>query len=101
MPKRFLAAFLVCSWIILSGFDLIEDIRSPEHSILSLGSHVRNAAVLNDSGDLANNIVESTLQKLRPYNVPSNSGAATLVRAGLSDLRVSFRLYKLYQVFLI
>jgi hypothetical protein len=101
MSRRFLAAFVVCSWVILSGFDLIEDIRPPEHNILSMGSHEPNAAVLDDSGGLANNIVESALQRLRAYIVLCSSRAATLARAGLSDFPVSFRLYKLYQIFLI
>jgi hypothetical protein len=102
MPRKILAVLLVCSWVILSGFDLLEDLRSPQQLILSAASHERNSpAKIGRSGPLVNNIVESALERLRPYVVAFSSQATAFPFKGLLDFRPYLPLHKRYCVFLI
>jgi hypothetical protein len=102
MSRKFLAALLVCSWIILSGFDLIEDLRSPDQAIATAASHGRSSpSMAGGSGTLANNIIESALRMQRVYSALSGSGILACSSESLYEFRACFRLHKLYRVFLI
>jgi hypothetical protein len=102
MSRKFLATLLVCSWIILSGFDLIEDLRSPDRAIVATDSHERSSSSMaGESGTLVNNIIESAIRIQRAYTAFLNSSIVASAFDALPELRTCFRLHLLYQVFLI
>ena len=100
MYRKPLAILLVCSWVILSGFDLLEDLDES----LDPGAQSSRACRVphGASGtNVANNIVESA-DRVQPFytglfDLPSVHASA--------DLDLSFKkasqLHKLHRVFLI
>jgi hypothetical protein len=102
MSRKFLATLLVCSWIILSGFDLLEDLRSPDQIIVTTASHGRSLpSMAGESGTLANNIIESAIRIQRVYTAFSSSSILVPAFDAILQFRTGFRLHKLYRVFLI
>jgi hypothetical protein len=102
MSRKFLATLLVCSWIILSGFDLVEDLRSPDQAIVTTASHGRSLpSMADESGTLANNIIESAIRIQRTYTAFFSSSILAFAFDAILEFRTSFRLHKLYRVFLI
>lgn len=102
MLQRSLAALLIGSWVILSGFDLLEDLDSPSR----FSVHPANACnsllpYLGSGVNIVNNIVESADHAQRSYaglfGFPSIHLSADIA---LFFKRTS-RLHKLHRVFLI
>jgi hypothetical protein len=63
MLRRFVALLLVFSWIILSGYDVVEDLDLPDQ--IEVQSSSDNPIAVGSNGVLARNIVESADHK--PY----------------------------------
>jgi hypothetical protein len=102
MPRKTLATLLVCGWIILSGFDLLEDLHSADQTSVTKPSPERTSpSVAGGFGTLANNIVETALRPKRLYTVLFSSSYVAPALDAICEVRTSFRLHKLYQVFLI
>ena len=102
MSRKILATLLVCGWIILSGFDLLEDLHSSDQTIVRKGSQERTSpSMAGGLGTIANNIVESALRPKRLYTVLFSSSNVALALDATFEVRTSFRLHKLYRVFLI
>lgn len=102
MPRKTLATLLVCGWIILSGFDLLEDLHSSDQTSVKKGSQERTSpSMAGGLGTLANNIVETALRPKRLYTVLFSSSNVALALDATFEVRTSFRLHKLYRVFLI
>jgi hypothetical protein len=100
MYRKSLAVLLVCFWVILSGFDLLEDLDES----LNPGSQSSRASRVPHGTpgiNIANNIVESA-DRIQPFyadllELPSAHSSADL---SLSFKKTS-RLHKLNRVFLI
>ena len=100
MYRKSLAVLLIFSWIVLAGFDLLEDLDVPLQTRVHspFDGSVPNVA---SGADIVNNIVESA-DHIQPFyaglfgfpSVHSADGAA------LSFKKAS-RLHKLHRVFLI
>ena len=57
MLRRFVALLLVFSWIILSGYDVVEDLDLPDQ--IEVQSSSDDPIAVGSNGVLARNIVES------------------------------------------
>jgi hypothetical protein len=103
MLRKALAALLILSWVVLSGFDLLEDfgfktgpsISSEGTPDKSLPPHFRHRV------SLANNIVESA--HIEQLFYPSLFGQTSFRASNhpISSFHRVFELYKLHRVFLI
>ncbi|HEX9786461.1 MAG TPA: hypothetical protein VGB09_00475 [Candidatus Binatia bacterium] len=103
MCRKVLAALLIFGWVILSGFDLVEDLDEvPGQAGVSSASSPDNSKSKRGGwGTLANNIVESATR------IPQAFVEFFGLTATIFDLDVNFdfrryvQLHKLYRVFLI
>ena len=100
MLRKRLALLLVFSWVILSGYDITEDLHLPERIAL----HQTNDALFRGAGSaglLAGNIVESADRpRLRYATLPEICLELTANCIPSVSQRV-FKLHKINQVFLI
>ena len=96
MLRKYLAVFLLLSWIVPSGFDLVEDLYFPEHAEIQNGG-----ALPAGSGYLsfANKLVESADSSLRSIH-PEDLASEISLRILAASPKAS-QLYKLHCVFLI
>jgi len=99
LPKR-LALLLVFSWVILSGFDVIEDLDLPDQIEL----HNSSDALSRGPGSaalVARNVVESAVRAcMRCWILPGHSFELTAIYIPSLSHRI-FKLHKIHQVFLI
>ena len=103
MARKSLAVLLLLSWIILSGFDLLEDLGfETGNSAYSQGSTNNHLLPhLKHRSSLANNIVESaaSAQQFYPLTlrlIPNQSPIHPVL-----SFHTVFDLHKLHRVFLI
>jgi hypothetical protein len=102
MLRKFLAVLLIGCWVILSGFDLLEDLDPPNQ----LGVHSANPCNgplpnVSSGVNIVNNIVESA-DRTQPFYAGLFKFPAvhSSVETALSFKKAS-RLHKLHRVFLI
>jgi hypothetical protein len=102
MCRKVVATLLIAGWVILSGFDVLEDLQSPGRVAVSKVLHDRSSTpTVRGWGVLANNIVESAFRIPQAYFYLVGSSASTLDLDAVLDFRAYFQLHKLYRVFLI
>lgn len=101
MFRKALAAALVFSCLILSGFDLLEDLKwESEHSAYSQKGRILPPSWIPHAS-LANNILESAVHAYAYYtSLLSEKLPASAIHA-VSSSRRALELYKLHRVFLI
>lgn len=101
MARRSLAILLIFSWIILSGFDVVEDLHILNQSELK---NLTNALIPRENGSggiLARNIVESADRMgSRCANLLEQGFETTAIYTPSLSQKVS-KLHKIHQVFLI
>jgi hypothetical protein len=98
MPKRFIAILLVFSWIILSGYDLVEDLDLPDQ--IEFQSSTDDPIPVHSTGLLTRNIVESADHTAgRCQNLVQFATRKTTYNPHQS-LKTS-KLHKVHRVFLI
>ena len=103
MGKTFVAPLLILGWVLLSGLDLVEDLgKVPGDGVVSNASSPDSLRwKRNGWGALANNILESAT-RIPQACVASLDLTALIFAFDVNfDFRRSFRLHKLYRVFLI
>ena len=102
MRRKFLAVLLIGSWVLLSGFDLLEDLDSQtQFGLYSANSCNGSLLDSGPNGNLTNNIVESADRtELSEASLFELLGVQFPVESSLSSKRAS-RLYKVHRVFLI
>jgi hypothetical protein len=100
MLQKALAGLLIFSWIVLSGFDVLEDLDLPDQVEI----RDSNEAPLPGNGSaglLARNIVETaTHAGIRCSNLLEQFTAPTTIYTPHSSQRVS-KLHKVHHVFII
>jgi hypothetical protein len=100
MLRKRLALFLALSWVILSGYDVIEDLDLPDGIELHTPTDALSGGA-GSAGLLARNIVESADRpRLRYASSPEHYLEFTASYAPSVSQRV-FKLHKVNQVFLI
>jgi hypothetical protein len=100
MLRKRLALLLAFSWVILSGYDVIEDLDLPDRIALHSPSHALSRGV-GSAGLLAGNIVESADRPhLRYASLPEQYLEFTASYTPRLSQRV-FKLHKINEVFLI
>jgi hypothetical protein len=100
--RRKLAVLLIIGWVILSCFDVLEDLEFPSGPTLSqLGHGPSEAPHVAGWGALANNIVESAHRITHNYVDLVSSTVFNSVRHPVSIFRPPFQLHKLYHKLLI
>ena len=100
MLRSRLALLLVFSWVILSGYDVTEDLHLPDRITLHQTTDALSRGA-GSAGLLARNIVESADRPhLRYATLPEQYLEFTASYAPSLSQRV-FKLHKVYQVFLI
>jgi hypothetical protein len=87
--RRKLAVLLIIGWVILSGFDVLEDLKS------------RSASYASGRGALANNIIESAHRVTPDYVDLLSSIVFSPALQPVAFFRAYFQLHKLYRKFLI
>jgi len=103
--RKTVAVLLVLSWVILSGFDLLEDLRLPIH----FGLHSPKEATLPGVGKavkLVNDNLErgsrTLTSQLGLFKLPAVQSTALQLLLNTSTVfKKAFRLHKLYRIFLI
>lgn len=103
MLRKFLALLLLFSWVVLSGFDLLEDLT------LDLGSSVYTQGATDKfpspnfkhRGSRANNIVESAASASVLFPSLFRLSAYRSVFHPVFSSRRVLKLHKLHRVFLI
>ena len=100
MRRKVFATLLIVGWVILSGFDVLEDLEFPGQASLSI-SHNADPTATVGWGLLANNIVESAYRLHQVYIVPVESTTVAFDPDAVLDIHTYFQLHKLYHVFLI
>jgi hypothetical protein len=102
MLRKPLAALLILSWVVLSGFDLLEDlVFDTGPSAYSGGTDKSLPPHLKHRVNLANNIVESAhSEQLSYFSLIGLTVSQSPSHSVSSFHRVS-ELYKLHRVFLI
>jgi hypothetical protein len=102
MRRKFLAFLLISSWVILSGFDLLEDLDSPsQFSVQSANSCDGPLPNVGSGVNIVNNIVESAHHRQPSYpGLFDSPSVHSSVDTALSFKKAS-RLHKLHCVFLI
>jgi hypothetical protein len=102
MCRKVIATLLIAGWVILSGFDVLEDLEFSGQAAVSRNSQDPNSpSTVAGWGALANNIVESAYRIQQSYFDPVGSTPLTLDLDAVPDFRAYFQLHKLYHVFLI
>jgi hypothetical protein len=101
MLRKSLAVLLVLSWVILSGFDVVEDLDLPDE-VKICNPTAQDAPGAPWSCRLVNNIVESadTSSGRDPVLVPEPVGRHASFTA-LSASHIKLKLHKLHAIFLI
>jgi hypothetical protein len=100
--RRRLAVLLITGWVILSCFDVLEDLEFPSGPTLSqLGHDPSGASHVAGWGALANNIVESAHRITHDYVDLLSSTVFSSVLEPVSIFRPPFQLHKLYRKLLI
>ncbi len=100
MLRKRLALLLALSWVILSGYDVIEDLDLPDRIALHSASDALSGGA-GPAGLLARNIVESADRPhLRCASLPEHYLKFAASYAPSVTQRV-FKLHKVNQVFLI
>jgi hypothetical protein len=100
MLRKFLAAVLVLSWIGLSGFDVLEDLKPPAQ--LEVHSPADgHLPALGETFPLVNNIVESADHSRLRHSALLERPAVQICGLSLAIVPKSFSLHKLHRVFLI
>ena len=100
MLRKRLALLVALSWVILSGYDVVEDLDLPERIALHSPSNALSRGA-GPAGLLARNIVESADRPLlRCASLPEHHLEFTASYAPSVTQRV-FKLHKVNQVFLI
>jgi len=105
MLRKALGVLLVISWIIVSGFDLLEDLHFPSHS----GVNIPKKAALPGVGqpvNLVNDNLERGSRTLTPqaglFKLPIVQNIALRLFVNASTVsKKAFRIHKLHRVFLI
>jgi len=100
MFREALAFLLIVSWVVLSGFDLLEDLNLPKPTNVHA---LPDASVPNGDGgfNVLNNIVESADHK-QPYaSFFFNLAGIDFSADGVLLFKKVSQLHKLYRVFLI
>jgi len=99
MLKRFVALLLVFSWIILSGYDVVEDLDLPDQT--EFQSSIDDPIVGASTGILARNIIESAdYTPSRCPNLLEQFGVLKTTYVPHHSQKTS-KLYKVHRVFLI
>jgi hypothetical protein len=99
MLKRFLAVLLVFSWIILSGYDVVEDLDLPDQT--EVQNSIDDPIVGASSGVLARNIIESAdYAPIHCQNLLEQFGFLKTTCVPHHSQKTS-KLYKVHRVFLI
>jgi hypothetical protein len=102
MCRQVFATLLIAGWIILSGYDVLEDLDFPNQPVISENSHNASHASSAVSWDaLANNMVESAYRLHQDYTCRLTSADLTSNLDALTGFGAYFQLHKLYRVFLI
>jgi hypothetical protein len=102
LMRRRLAVLLITGWVILSCFDVLEDLEFPNGPTLSqLGHDPSGASHVAGWGALANNIVESAHRIIHDYVDLLSSTVFSPVFQPVSIFRPPFQLHKLYRKLLI
>ena len=102
MCRKLIATLLIAGWVILSGFDVLEDLEFPGEVVVSRLSHDPDStSTVAGWGALANNIVESAYRIQHASFDLVGSATLTLDLASVPDFRAYFPLHKRYHVFLI
>jgi hypothetical protein len=100
--RRKLAVLLIVGWVILSCFDVLEDLEFPGGATVSGRAHDPSSASSTAGwGALANNIVESAYRTAQTYVDVFYSLVLGPDRDAIPIFRTHFQLHKLYRVFLI
>ena len=100
--RRKLAILLIAGWVILSCFDVLEDLEFPAGATVSRLSHdPSSASSVAGWGALANNIVESAYRIAQTCVDVVSSCSLRPDLDAVPDFRAHFQLHKLYHVFLI
>lgn len=101
--RRAVPALVIIGWISLAVFDVLEDLdEAPGRSALSTTPESESSGSKRGGwGPLANNAVESASRPthLEAATLPSTPKIFSLFI--ITDPRKSFRLHKLYHIFLI
>jgi len=101
MFRRPLAIALVFSWFILSGFDLLEDLKlESEHSGYSHSSKSLSPNWIQHAS-LANNIIESAINTYVFYTPLLRLNLSQFSIHPVSSSHKVLELHKLHRVFLI
>lgn len=102
MLRKFLATLLILSWVVLSGFDLLEDFEFETGPSAYRGVADRSLPpFLKHRVSLANNIVESAHSEQLSYLSLSGLTASHSSCYSISSFHRVSELYKLHRVFLI
>lgn len=100
MLKRGLAVLLVLSWVILSGFDVLEDL-DPFGQIELHGSAGPSTHGVGHTISLANNIIESADDSRPRHSVTRHQPTVHLPVDVHVVVQSSSKLHKLHHIFLI
>ena len=87
--------------MILSGFDVLEDLDLPGPATVRISYDADPTGTVPGWGLLANNIVESAYRLHQVHIVLLDSTTVTFDLEAVPDLHTYFQLHKLYHVFLI
>ena len=102
LMRRRLAVLLITGWVILSCFDVVEDLEFPSGPTLSqLGHDPTGASHVAGWGALANNIVESAHRIADSYIDLLSSTVFSSVPQPVNILRAHLKLHRLYHKLLI
>ena len=102
LMRRRLAILLIAGWVILSCFDVLEDLEFPSGATLShFGHDSTSGSSVAGWGALANNIVESAYRSVQAYVDLIDSTVFSTDFHSVPDFRAYFQLHKRYRVFLI
>jgi hypothetical protein len=102
MCRQVFATLLIAGWIVLSGFDVLEDLKFPAQELVSENSHdATTGSTVANRGPLANNMVESAYRIQQDYICRFVSADLTIDLNAASEFHAYFQLHKLYRVFLI
>jgi hypothetical protein len=100
--RRRLAVLLITGWVILSCFDVLEDLEFPNGPTVSqLGHDPGSGSNVAGWGALANNIIESAHRITHNYVDVLRSNALSPYLAPVTIFRAHFQLHKLYHKLLI
>ena len=102
LMRRKIAILLIAGWVVLSCFDVLEDLEFPGGATVSkLGHGPGSASSVAGWGALANNIVESAHRIVQAYVDLVSATVFSPDLHSVPDFRAYFQLHKRYRVFLI